>query len=485
MAVNFITTMLIPRGLGPEIYGNFEFISSFFTRVVNFLNMGSSTAFYTKLSQRPREFGLVSFYLKFCGLMVFFLFLIVIVSHLLNIYTFLWPDQSLTYIYLGTIWAALTFLLQVFSKMADAYSLTVGAEILRVVQKVLGLGLIIFFFFSHKLNLMTLFLYHYILILFLSIALIRLFIKNGYSVFKSWHLSLSQIKSYGKEFFDYCHPLFTYSLVVLIVSILDRWLLQHYSGSIEQGFFGLGFKIGTICFLFTSAMTPLIHREYAIAFEKNDLKEIANLFRRYVPLLYSISAYLSCFVFINAHSITYIIGGEKFKSAVLVVSILAIYPIHQTYGQLSGAVFMATGQTKLRRNIGSFFQIVGLPLSFFVLAPSHRYGLNAGAMGLAIKILLIQFFAVNVQLFFNARMLNLRYLYYLGHQIGCIIILTSIAYIVRYTMSGMSYIVINFILSGIVYTVLVMLTLWKFPILFGLQSTDINRLLKLIRQKLF
>ena len=66
---------------------------------------------------------------------VFFLFLIVIVSHLLNIYTFLWPDQSLTYIYLGTIWAALTFLLQVFSKMADAYSLTVGAEILRVVQK--------------------------------------------------------------------------------------------------------------------------------------------------------------------------------------------------------------------------------------------------------------------------------------------------------------------------------------------------------------
>ena len=116
---------------------------------------------------------------------------------------------------------------------------------------------------------------------------------------------------------------------------------------------------------------------------------MAKIFRRYIPLLYAIAAYLSCFVLINAHAVTYIVGGEQFKSAVLVVSILAVYPIHQTYGQLSGAVFMATGQTKLRRNIGSFFQVLGLPLSYFLLAPTHYYGLNSGAVDLAIKIMLI------------------------------------------------------------------------------------------------
>ena len=72
-----------------------------------------------------------------------------------------------------------------------------------------------------------------------------------------------------------------------------------------------------------------------------------------------------------------IIGGKEFQSAAFVVSLLALYPIHQTYGQLSGAGLMATGQTKLKRNISSFFQILGLPLSYFLIAPIEYYGINA------------------------------------------------------------------------------------------------------------
>ena len=488
MAINFVTTMIVPRTLGPEAFGNFEFLSSFFTRVINFFNIGSSTAFYTKLSQRPHEFGLVSFYLRLSCFLIFLLLLFVSASHLLNIYVYLWPDQNLLYIYLGAIWGGLSFSLQVMSKMADAYGLTVNAELLRVIQKVLGLGVILFLLFSSNLNLLTLFLYHYLLLLFLCIALIRLFSKKNYSLFKSWHLSLKQIKSYVKEFFDYCHPLFTYGLVVLVIGVLDRWLLQNYSGSIEQGYFGLGFRIGTICFVFTSAMTPLIHREYAISFEKNDLKEMARLFRKYIPLLYSIAAYLSCFILIQSDAVTFIFGGDKFKSASVVVSILALYPIHQTYGQLSGAVFMATGQTKLRRNIGSFFQIIGLPISYFLLAPSNQFGLHAGAVGLALKIVFIQFLAVNVQLFYNARMLKLNYFHYLGHQIVCVVSLISIAYCTSYTIDAImtpSSIITNFLISGVAYTIIVMITVWKIPVLFGLQSTDINRLLELIQKRLF
>ena len=146
MAINFVTTMIVPRTLGPEAFGNFEFLSSFFTRVINFFNMGSSTAFYTKLSQRPHEFGLVSFYLRLSCFLILLLLLFVSASHLLNIYVYLWPDQNLLYIYLGAIWGGLSFSLQVMSKMADAYGLTVKAELLRVIQKVLGLGVILFLF---------------------------------------------------------------------------------------------------------------------------------------------------------------------------------------------------------------------------------------------------------------------------------------------------------------------------------------------------
>ena len=488
MVISLVTATLIPRGLGPEVFGNFEFLSSFFIRVTNFLNMGSTTAFYTKLSQRQREFGLVSFYLTLCGLMLFFLFVFCVGAHLLNIYSYLWPNQASFYIYLGAAWGSLSFLSQVMTRMADAYGLTVNAELLRIVQRVMGLGIIIFLFMAHKLNLTTLFLYHYIMLIFLSIALIWLFSKKGYSLFRSWRLTILQIKKYCREFFEYCHPLLVYASVVLLVGILDRWLLQHFSGSVEQGFFGLGFRIGVICFLFTSAMSPLILREYAIAYAKKDLKEMARLFRRYIPLLYAISAYFACFVAIEAEKITYIFGGEKFHSAALVVAILAFYPIHQTYGQLSGAVFMATDQTKLRRNIGVFFQLLGLPATYFLLAPSHQFGLDAGAVGLAVKLVVLQFFAVNVQLFFNARMMGLKYFRYVGHQIGCLACLISLAYIASNaagTIISHSNIITSFLVSGMMYTWLVITIGWIFPVLFGLDRKNVNQFVQSVRQKIF
>ena len=487
MAINFLTSMIIPRALGPVLFGNFEFISSFFIRLVNFFNMGSSTAFYTKLSQRPKEKSLVSFYALFGLIIAIVMVLFVFLSNIFRLNKYLWPEQTLIFIYLGAIWGALSFALQIITKMADAYALTIMAEIMKVIQRIIGLVIIACLFFFEKLNLQTLFVYHYAILLLLSVLLLRLFFNKGYIQLKAFRISFDQIKKYLVEFYDYCHPLFTYSLIALVVGVMDRWILQYFSGSVEQGFFGLGFKIGTLCFLFSSAMTPLIHREYSIAFDKNDLTKMAKIFRRYIPLLYAVASYLSCFVFIHADTITLIIGGKEFQSAAFVVCLLALYPIHQTYGQLSGAVLMATGQTKLKRNISSFFQILGLPLSYFLIAPIEYYGINAGAAGLAFKILFIQFFDVNVQLFFNARMLNLNYLFYLYHQTLCFSFFIIVAFISRglvdHSILNIN-LYFNFILSGFIYSIIIIISLWKFPILFGLRSNDINRFLDLIRQKL-
>jgi O-antigen/teichoic acid export membrane protein len=488
MAISLVTATIIPRVLGPAAFGNFEFLTSFFTRVINFLNMGSSNAFYTKLSQRPRDFGLVSFYLTSCGLVLLLFIFFCVGLNVLNIHTYLWPDQVPLYIYLGVVWGVLSFISQVFGKMADAYGLTVHAEFLKVLQRALGLAIIIGLFLTEELDLTTLFLYHFFILSFFSVSLVFLFSRSKFSLFQNWRLSFIQIRKYFREFFDYCHPLVVYAFVVLIVGILDRWLLQYFSGSVQQGFFGLGFKIGAICFIFTSAMTPLIHREYAIAYEKKDLIEMARLFRRYIPLLYAIAAYFSCFIAIEAEKVTYIFGGDEFQSAALVVTVLAFYPIHQTYGQLSGAVFMATGQTKLRRNIGSFFQLIGLPTTYFLVAPVDQFGLDAGAVGLAAKIVILQFLAVNVQLFFNARLLDLKYLRYIAHQIGCFASLISLAYIASSIVDNLMIhfsMITRFFISGIFYTGLVMVLGLIFPIVFGLNRHHVSQFKQFIINKLF
>jgi len=484
LAIALVTEAIIPRGLGPKAYGDFFFLSDFFNRIVGFLDMGTSTGFYTKLSQRQEDFGLVAFYVSFVGLVSFLVFIIVVCMHVTGIYATLLPGQYPFYIYLAAVWGILTWLVQVLNKIADAYGVTVSAETARILQKGLGLVLILALFLTSYMNLASLFYYYFCILVFLALAFIWVMEHNGHSLRRSWRLSWSRIKAYTKELYDYSHPLFILSLVGLIVGFLERWMLQMYGGSVEQGFYGLSYKIGVVCFLFTGAMTPLITREFAIAFKDNNIHEMARLFRRYIPMLYSISAYFGCFISVQASKVTYIMGGDKFHQATLAVMIMAFYPIHQTYGQLSGSVFMATGQTGMYRNIAIAFSLIGLPLTYFLIAPGDKMGLDLGASGLAIKMVALQLVAVNVQLYLNARLLGLKFWRYVGHQVASMSAFLTLALLAGLAVDSVlrisDIVIVNFVSSGIVYSILVAGLLMVFPTIFGLNGDDMRSLKRVV-----
>ena len=480
LGIGLITQAVIPRGLGPKAYGDFSFLSNFFNRVVGFLDMGTSIGFYTKLSQRQQDFGLVSFYFLFAGIVSFFVIILVGCTNVSGAYSTLLPGQHPFYIYLAGLWGILTWLVQVLNKMADAYGVTVSTEIARIIQKGFGLALILGLFFSNQLNLTHFFFYHYFILTFVALAFIWVIRRSGRPLWGNWRLSVAQSKAYAKELYDYSHPLFVHASVGLIAGILDRWMLQKFAGSVEQGFYGLSYQIGAICFIFSSAMTLLITREFAIAFGQKDLQEMARLFRRYIPMLYAIAAYFACFIAVQADKVTFIMGGGKFQQATLAVTIMAFYPIHQTYGQLSGSVFYATGQTRLYRNIGITFMLIGLPVTYFLIAPDYMLGLNAGATGLAIRMVALQFIVVNIQLYFNSRLLGLQFWRYLSHQIvsvACLLCIAAISMFVIDKGFGLNEkVILSFLVSGIFYTLMVMILGYVRPILFGLQRRDIHSL---------
>jgi len=476
MAISLVTACIVPRGLGPKAYGDFQFLSSFFSRVVGFLDTGTSIAFYTKLSQRQSDFGLVAFYFFFMSACSMLLLFFVGGAHLVDISNILWPEQTTLYVFLGAIWGVLNWWLQVLNKVTDAYGVTVSAEKAKIIQRVVGLGVICALFFAGQLGLISYFCWHYFLMLFLACCFVYTLERAGNTFMQSWKLTASQFKGYVKEFYNYSHPLFVYALIGLFVGIMERWMLQYFGGSLQQGYFGLSSRIGSICFLFTSAMSPLIMREFAIAFDRQDVSEMRRLFRRYIPFLYAVAAYFACFIAVQAKTVTYIIGGDKFQLAMTPVMIMAFYPIHQTYGQLSGSVFYATGQTKLYRNIGTVFMLVSLPVAYFFIAPPDKFGLGAGATGLALEMVVLQFVAVNVQLFYNSRFLKLKFHRYVGHQIFVVLwffLCALAASLCRSLFEDGLRDVLSFLVDGIIYTFLVIVSTLAQPKLFGLYRKDI------------
>lgn len=483
--ISLVTATIIPRGLGPAAYGSFDFLSTFFTQVIGFFESGTTLAFYTKLSQRPHEGGLLRFYWGFTGILSLVLFLFVAAVFMVGLADWLWPEQQTLYIWLAAIMGLLILFSDIINRIVDAYGLTVTSETIRIYQKILGLGLILGMLWLNWFSLTGFFLYNYLLLLFLCLAWWQVLKQNRLTLLPGVKLSNQEIKGYSQEFYDYSAPLVTFAFVALLANVLDRWLLQKFAGSIEQGFYGLSYKIGAICFLFTSAMTPLLTREFAKAYGEKDLAHMSLLYQRYIPMLYTIAAFFAVFMAVQADKVSLIFGGSQFQGATLAIAIMAFYPIHQTYGQLSGSVFYATGRTRLYRNIGILTLLVGLPVTFWLIAPAEWYGLNLGATGLAIKMVVIQLLGVQLDIWFNTRWLQLSFWKLLAHQIFVVVGLGVVAWLASMGVDGFIQATLPaFLVSGIIYTLGAGIILFLWPSMLFMSRAELRQQLAQAKLKL-
>ena len=133
--IGLVTQAIIPRGLGPKAFGDFSFLNNFFSQVVSFFDAGTSIGFYTKISQRIREFKLISFYSYFILVVTVLVAIFVAVSQATVISAKLWPNQLSLYIYMAFFLAIIAWAAQILNQIVDAFGLTVPAEMGRVYQK--------------------------------------------------------------------------------------------------------------------------------------------------------------------------------------------------------------------------------------------------------------------------------------------------------------------------------------------------------------
>lgn len=480
MVANVIMQSVIPRALGPVAYGNFNFVTSFFQQLIGFLNLSTSTTFYTKLSQRQGDSGLVTFYLRLLMVMGGMVALFVAGGLALGAGEAIWPGQQVSFVLLGALWAFLFFCFSVLCEMTDAYGLTVKSELAKLTLKLLALAVILAMFWLKVIDLGSFFAYQLLLLLVSIAVVVGIIRRGGHELRLFARLGSEKWRGYGSEFVKFCLPLVVFTGVSTVQGILERWLLQRYAGSAEQGFYGLAFQVGSICFLFSSAMIPLLQREYSISFSKNDLNEMKRLFLRFVPMLYALTAFFGCFLAMEAKDVMLLFGGKSYADAVLPIGIMCLYPLHQTYGQMNASLFFAAGRTVAYRNIGILMILVSLPLTFFLVGPAEYGALHGGATGLALKMVAIQLLSTNLQLFYLARLLQLPFLRLLGHQLLTALLFLAIA---AAASRGAALLLPGedpfrkFLLSGVCYSAGVALLVLAAPSLAAVKREEILRLI--------
>jgi len=482
LVMGFAAAAIVPRALGPQAFGAFNFLTDFFYKFVSFFDMGFSGGLYVKLAKRPGEYGLLRYFFYYAGAVAALLVLFVLAAFASPLSGLIWPEQLKFYVCLGAGYGLLNWLLVTVGQLPDAYGLTVPAERMRVLQRagfVACLGLL---YLYGRLDLTSYFIYQFLFLGSLAGLFLWLIHRSGHRFTEGGRLGWDGVRNYSREFYDYCHPFFLAQASGLGAALLDRWLLQVFGGNTQQGFYGLSYSIGAFCFLFTSAMQPLLMREISIAHGEKDLEKMAALFRRHTPLLYTVAAYFSCFLALQSDKVVYIFGGSGYAAAALPILIMAFYPIHQTYGQLNATVFLASEQTRIYNRISVFFTVLGLPVTYFLIAPANFGGLGAGAAGLAVKMVAIQLASCNVQLYFISKYLKLSFWEYAAHQALSVGVLSALSFgaarLADYGLGLGGMPVAAFLTAGALYTVFAAAAAWLFPGVFGLRKQDLSGLVR-------
>lgn len=472
----------VPGCLGATAYGQFTFATQFYQQLISLLECGSSQAFFTKLSQKNDEFSLIKFYSYYVLMMVLFVIFLTQFIFLVGKSEILFPNQSILYLYLGLFYSFGFWISQVFVMVSDAYALTTISEKCKIIHRTLFTFILVILIYNIKLDLKD---YYIFLIIqyVVFICMIYYILKIGkVIIIDNIYIKIDLVYKYIYEFYSYCHPLFIYLVVSMVTNYYDLWLIQKFYGSHEQGYYSFGFQISRVCFLFTMSMTPLITREYSIAYAATDYAEMKKLFYRYIPMMYTLSTIFSVFIFFSSENIIRLIAGKSFESSISVLMIISFYPMHQTYGQLCSTMYYATGKMKEYRNIVGIIMIIGTILSSFLLLPKEIFGYELGSFGLAIKVIITSIITANIMIYHNLKIIKGDLWRIIFHQIYVPVIICSLGYLSnRITLIITTEILKSLIINFMIYMILCLCFIMIYPSCVSMDMKEINILKKKIK----
>ena len=391
--LSFITTIIIARDFGPKEYGDYAFLLGTFVGVMSLLDLGTSSAFQTFVSQKERG---KMFLLSYAGWQLLQVLLALLFIGLII------PDTWFEKIWLGhEKKLVLLVLVAVFMQQSvwktmvqigESKRLTHRIQLtnlsIAIVHLLLVIGCWIGGFLSVQLVFGLIFVEY---LIFVTIAYKILFISKLKNEVFDFRLTL-------KEYVRYCSPFILYSIVGFSYEFADRWLLQNYGGSIQQGIYEVGFRFGMVSLLVTISLQNIFWKEIAEANENKNYERMKKIYHKASRFLFSLGAFLGGFLILWSEEIIKLMLGASFIEGSSVFAVMLIFAAFRSLGLLNASMLLATCETKVHVTIGIIWMGLSIVASYFILASQNAYlpGLQLGSLGLAIKMLLFAILNANI-----------------------------------------------------------------------------------------
>jgi O-antigen/teichoic acid export membrane protein len=479
LLLSLISATIVPRALGPAIYGNYSFLLSTSSTLRGILDTGTQQAFFTFSSQERASGPLTKLYALVLCVQFSIVIVFVGLAGAAGKTEWLWHAQRLDQIVLVTALDWLLFLALSLQQLGDSKGLTAYQQLIGAAVALLTVvGLLLL----RATNSLAFYSFVWLSIVAAGLNCVvlayRLLVVNR-ALF--WNGVLSA-RGYVVRWWRFTRPLILLQYYMPVVGYLGLFLIQKWYGSEEQGYYALALQWCAFAMVFTNSGVWIFWREVAHHTASQDLHIAAGIYEQFSRLFFFMALVLSCWLSVSSGLLVQVVAGERFHAAAGVLAIMAFYPVSQTLGQLTMVSLKAMERTASYARWSVALSIPDVLLTYFLLAPPGATvpGLHLGAVGLAIKTAVYGLLSVQVYDWLNCHFLGIGYPTMLGRRIVALLIVAAIALlflglggpILRQLGAGN---VTALALSSLAYGLSVAATVWLCPALAGLTRAQLVR----------
>lgn len=464
--------MLVARGLGPEQYGTMMFLLGTFTALRQLLDMGSSTAFFTFLSQRQRSRRFVGWYFVWLGVQFFLPLLVVGLLFPAAWVDLIWNGEQRSLVILAFLVAFMQSVLwTAVLQIGESQRLTRRVQGVAVAIAAMHLLFMVATWWGGWLSVRLIF---SLTIIEWSIAVLLVLIRAHFLEMPDRSDTLNSVFF---EFWRYCSPLIPFAWVGFAHEFADRWLLQTYAGSVQQAYYSVAYQFGAIAAIATSSILNIFWKEIAEAHHQNNRERVAMLYRQVSRGLFFVAAAGAGFLAPWAEDILHITLGASYVGGAATLMLMFFYPLHQSMGQIGGTMAYATGRVAVYVKLGMVFMATSIVVTYFALADAGAPlpGLGLGSLGLAGKMVVMQILSVNALAWYLARSLEIKFDWFFQPAAALACLGAGLlAYGVAHALFDMgSQIWLAFLVAGLIYGVMLLTLIAMAPSLAGLRRADL------------
>lgn len=478
-----VSYLIVPRSLGPHAFGQYSFFTTLFQQIFTLLDFGALGGFFSKFSERQKELGLATTYLIYltaysalASIGLLLIFLLGLDDHVF----FANAGNGLLALF-GLIWAMLWSASIFFDRFVDALALTIPAEKIRIGLRAVFTIIILVMYFCNAISIWTFFVWNMGYFFVLTFLFIFLGYRSGISIPWPKSENTNQLKSYFSEYVTYCRPLALVAAFSAFSLASDRWLLNYFGGSVQQGFFSLAWLLCSLPMIFSTAFVPLFWREIAMARGESNKNLLGQFMGRQFRVMFAITTSIGAVVFFFAEEITYIVGGKEYAEAAVCLAIMSFYPTYQVYGQMSSAIFLSYEQTKVYARFAICYSLLGFFAGMYILNEKAFFGFENEASALAFKLVALQALFVNLQLYFNCQLARISYWSFLANQIVLLLVIVFAAFLSKlwvesFVSDGISdLLLLTFAVP--IYGLMLLALIFAVPSLLGFKRKELTNLI--------